>query len=226
MVGGFFELLDFGVVWRFRYALLQGLGSTLMISAVGFVGGTLLGTLAAISASSRSALIRVPVRGAVEFLRSTPLLMQAIWMHFALPMMLGFSLTPTVSALIALTLNVAAYNSEVIRAGINGVPAGQAEAALALGLPVPLIWRKVVLPQALRIVLPPLTSAAISTVKASAILSILAIDDLMRVAMRINGFVFRPVELYTAAALLYFLVGIAIAGLGRLTEKRLEVEGR
>jgi polar amino acid transport system permease protein len=217
---GFWTSLDFGVVWRFRYAFLDGLGVTLLLSGVGLVGGLFFGALIAALDSAGSRVVRLIVRGFVEFVRSTPLLMQAIWVHFALPVVLGFSLAPTESALLALTLNVAAYASEIIRAGIQGVPRGQVEAARALALRTRLVWTKVILPQALRIVLPPLTGMAISVVKASAILSILAINDLMRVAMRINGFTFHPVELFTAAALIYFAVGLLVSAAGHWAERR------
>lgn len=215
----FWTSLDFGIVWRFRYAFLTGLGVTLFISAVGLIGGTILGGFIAAANSSRKAWITLPLRAFVELLRSTPLLMQAIWVQFALPALLGFSLIPLESALLALTLNVAAYASEIIRAGINAIGKGQVEAARALALPRRFVWTKVILPQAFRIILPPLTGMAISTIKASAILSILAINDLMRVAMRINGFTFRPVELFTAAAVLYFVVGWLIGRAGRWAER-------
>ncbi len=216
----FWSSLDFGVVWHYRWAFLNGLGVTLFLSAAGLLGGTLLGSLIAIAASNRARWVRVPLWAFVEVVRSTPLLMQAIWVHFALPALLGFSLLPLESALLALVLNVGAYASEIIRAGIAGVGKGQVEAARALALPTRLVWTKVVLPQAFRLVLPPLTGMAISTIKASAILSILAINDLMRVAMRINGFTFRPVELFTAVALLYFLVGMTVSGAGHWAERR------
>jgi len=222
MAETFWSSLDFGVVWRFRDALLMGLGFTLFLAGSGLVGGTILGALFAVAASSPFRLVRWPIRALVEFLRATPLLMQAIWVHFALPIVLGFTLAPTVSAILALTFNVGAYSSEIFRAGIAGIDKGQVEAARALALPTRLVWTKIILPQALRLIVPPLTSSAISTVKASTILSILAINDLMRVAMRINGFTYRPVELYTAAALLFFLVGFAISRLGLFVEKRME----
>ena len=222
MAETFWSSLDFGVVWRFRDALLMGLGFTLFLAGSGLVGGTILGAVFAVLQSSRLWIIRWPIRALVEFLRATPLLMQAIWVHFALPLALGFTLTPTVSAILALTFNVGAYTSEIFRAGIAAIDKGQVEAARALALPTRLVWTTIILPQALRLIVPPLTSSAISTVKASTILSILAINDLMRVAMRINGFTYRPVELYTAAALLFFLVGFAISRLGLFVEKRLE----
>jgi polar amino acid transport system permease protein len=219
-MSGFWASLDFGVVWRFRYAFLDGLGVTLFLSAVGLLGGVAIGTGIAVVASACNVFIAAPLRAFVEVMRSTPLLMQAIWVQFALPALLGFALSPTESALLALVLNIAAYAAEIIRAGIAGVGKGQAEAARALALPPRFVWTRVILPQACRKVLPPLTSLAISTIKASAILSILAINDLMRVAMRINGFAFHPVELFTAAALIYFAVGLVVGQIGTWAESR------
>jgi polar amino acid transport system permease protein len=217
---GWWAGLDFTVVWRYRYALLSGLETTLFLSVAGLLGGLALGGLIAIGISARRRWLMFPVRAIVELLRSTPLLMQAIWVQFAMPALLGFTLAPTQSALLALTLNVAAYASEVIRAGVQSVGQGQVEAARALALPAWLVWAKVILPQALRTVLPPLTSMAISTIKASAILSILAVNDLMRVVMRINGLTYRPVELFTAAALIYLAVGLVVGAAGRWAENR------
>jgi polar amino acid transport system permease protein len=217
---GWWAGLDFTVVWRYRYALLSGLETTLFLSVAGLLGGLALGGLIAIGISARRRWLMFPVRAIVELLRSTPLLMQAIWVQFAMPALLGFTLAPTQSALLALTLNVAAYASEVIRAGVQSVGRGQVEAARALALPAWLVWAKVILPQALRTVLPPLTSMAISTIKASAILSILAVNDLMRVVMRINGLTYRPVELFTAAALIYLAVGLVVGAAGRWAENR------
>jgi polar amino acid transport system permease protein len=158
----------------------------------------------------------------VEFWRSTPLLVQAIWMHFAVPGITGIATSPFQSALLALVFNVSAYCSEIIRAGIMGVGKGQFEAARALGLRPTLCWRLVILPQALRLVLPPLVGTIISIFKATAILSILAINDLIRAASRVSSYTFQPVEIYTTAALLAFAVGLAITVAGHRLEMRLK----
>ena len=139
---GWLAGLDFTAVWRYRYALLSGFETTLFLSLVGLLGGLVLGGVIAVGASPRRRWLMFPIRAVVEFLRSTPLLMQAIWVQFAMPVLLGFSLAPIQSALLALTLNVAAYASEVIRAGIRSVGVGQVEAARALALPTWAIWAK------------------------------------------------------------------------------------
>ena len=211
---------DFEVIWRYLPALLKGLWTNLLLTCLGFVaGGIVLGTLLAIANLSRIRLIRWPAFVFVEFWRSTPLLVQAIWMHFAFPVLSGLQTTPFQSALLALVFNVSAYCSEIIRAGILGVPRGQFEAARSLGIPAPLMWFKIILPQAVKIIVPPLIGTMISIFKATAILSVLAINDVMRAAQRISSYTFKPIEIYTTAALLAFAVGLAITLAGSRLEQ-------
>ncbi len=214
------QALDWSVVWSYAPSLLQGLLMTFALTGIGFlVGGVVLGTLLALASRSRTRLVRWPARAFVEFWRSTPLLVQAVWMHFAFPMLTGLRTTPFQSAAIALVLNVGAYCGEIIRAGVDAVPRGQFEAGRALGLRPTTLWAKVVLPQAVRIVVPPLVGSAISIFKATAILSVLSVDDLMRVATRVSANTFQPIEIYTAAALLYFLSGLLITAAGAGIER-------
>jgi len=212
---------DFEVIWRYLPALLKGLWNNVILTGLGFVaGGIVLGTLLAIANLSPYRLIRWPCFVFVEFWRSTPLLVQAIWMHFAFPVFSGLQTTPFQSALLALIFNVSAYCSEIIRAGILGVPVGQFEAARALGLPGRVMWLKIVLPQAVKIVIPPLIGTVISIFKATAILSVLAINDVMRAAQRISSYTIKPIEIYTTAALLAFTVGLIITLIGARLEQR------
>lgn len=214
-----FGSFDFAVIWRYLPSLLQGLWTNILLTFLGFfAGGVVLGTLLAIANLSKSHLIHWPAMVFVEFWRSTPLLVQAIWMHFAFPVVTGLQTTPFQSALLALVFNVAAYCSEIIRAGILGVPKAQFEAARSLGLHEFVIWYKVILPQALKIVVPPLIGTIISTFKATTILSVLAINDLMRAAARLSSYTVKPIEFYTTAALLAFLIGLAITLVGARLE--------
>ncbi len=212
--------LDFGALWDYAPALLEGLLVSVTLLLVGFLGGGLvLGTLLAITSGSRLRVVRWPALAFVEFWRSTPLLVQAVWMHFALPTLTGLRTSPFQSACIALVLNVGAYCGEIIRAGIAGVPRGQTEAARALGLPPSVVWLRVIIPQAVRLVVPPLAGSAISVFKATAILSVLSVNDLMRVAQRVSANTYQPIEVYTSAALLYLLAGLAINGIGAGAER-------
>ena len=211
---------DFAVIWRYLPALLTGLWTNVLLTGLGFVaGGVVLGTVLAIANFSPYRIVRWPVVVFVEFWRSTPLLVQAIWMHFAFPVMSGLQTTPFQSALLALVFNVAAYCSEIIRAGILGVPRGQFEAARALGLSRPVTWYKVVLPQAVKIIVPPLIGTVISIFKATAILSVLAINDLLRASSRLSSYTFKPLEIYTTAALLAFVCGLLLTIAGHRLEQ-------
>lgn len=215
--------LDFAVAWQFREALLKGLGLTLVLyllaGSIGFVGGI------ALTVAMRAAL--APLRwltiGFVELFRNTPLLVQLMWIHFALPVVTGVRMTTFESGLLALSLNVSAYMSEIIRAGIDTVPKGQWEASSALGLGRVVTWRHVILPQALRIVVPPLASMMVSLLKGSAILSIISVAELMRATTRISTHTARPVELFTVAALIYFLIGWATVRAFAWLERRMQL---
>ncbi len=214
---------DFEVIWRYLPALLKGLWMNIVLTGLGFIaGGIVLGTLLAIANLSRLAVIRWPAFIFVEFWRSTPLLVQAIWMHFAFPVFSGLQTTPFQSALLALVFNVSAYCSEIIRAGILGVPKGQFEAARALGIQATTMWIKIILPQAVKLVIPPLVGTTISIFKATAILSVLAINDVMRAAQRVSSYTFKPVEIYTTAALLAFAVGLVITIAGARLEQHMK----
>lgn len=211
--------MDLAVIWEYAPSLLAGLGVNVALTALGFLFGIGLGGLLALANLSKHRILRWPAYAFVEFWRSTPLLVQAIWVHFALPAVTGISTSAFGSALLALVFNVSAYCAEIIRAGILGVPAGQFQAAQALALPRWVIWWKVILPQALRLVVPPLVSSVISIFKATAILSVLAINDLTRVASRVSAYTYQPIEIYTAAAVLFFAVGALITWLGWRVER-------
>ena len=221
----YFTEFDFEIIWRFFPALLSGLLNNIILTSTSFcIGGIFIGTMLAMVSMVKISIIRWVVIIFTEFWRSTPLLVQAIWIHFAFPVISGLQTTPFQSALIALILNVSAYCSEIIRAGILSVPKGQYEAAKSLGLPIYVSWIKIILPQALKTVIPPLTGTIISIFKATAILSVLAINDIMRAAQRISSYTFKPLEIYTSAAILAFLIGYLITRFGNFMENKFSKE--
>ncbi len=199
--------LDFSVVWEYRAVLLKGLLLTLMLTACAAVSGLISGTILAIASQSPYAAIRWTVTAFVEIWRNTPLLVQLIWIHFALPLATGINTTALQSGVLAITLQAAAYFTEIVRAGIESVPKGQWEAAYSLALPARIRWTRVILPPAIRTMIPPLVNLTISFFKGTAILSILHISELMTVTNRISNVTFKPVELFSAIAVIYFVVG-------------------
>lgn len=212
--------LDFGIAWEFRQALLAGLQTTIIYYVLGGSLG-MVGALVLVAASRAPyRLVRWPTIAFVELFRNTPLLVQLVWIHFALPMVSGLRLTVFQSGLLALSLNASAYISEIFRAGIDAVPRGQIEACKVLGLGRYATWRHVILPQALRIVLPPLANMMVSLLKGTSILSIIAVAELMRATTRIGTHTARPVEIFTVTALIYFICGWLVLRAFAALEKR------
>jgi polar amino acid transport system permease protein len=217
--------LDFAAVWEYRLTLLRGLATTLGFAVAGLSFGVAIGTTLAMVAQAAFAPLRWLVAAYVEFWRNTPLLVQLIWIHFALPLVTGIETSVNQSGLIGIILNTGAYYTEIVRSGIGAVPLGQWEAAQTLGLPHWLTWWRVVLPQAVRIVIPPTTNLAISVFKATAILSILNVGELMREVIRISNYTYKPVEFYSAAAVMYAIVGLLISHLAKRVERRFQRAG-
>ena len=203
--------LDFSVVWEYREVLLRGLMLTLALTAWAAVLGLLFGTMLAIASQSPIAVLRWVVMAFVEIWRNTPLLVQLIWIHFALPLVTGINTTALQSGVIGITLQASAYFTEIVRGGIESVPKGQWEAAYSLALPSRIRWTKIILPPAIRTMIPPLVNLTISFFKGTAILSILHVSELMTVTNRISNVTFKPVELFSAIAVIYFVVGYLIS---------------
>lgn len=203
--------LDFGIIWQYRGALIEGLGMTLMLTAAAAVLGIFFGTLLAIVTQLPIAPLRWLAIAYVELFRNTPIIVQLFWIHFALPLVSGVNTTAVESGVIAIVLQASAYFSEIVRGGIRSVPQGYWEASDALGVPAATRWRRVILPPAFRIMIPPLVNMTISFFKSSAILTVLQVGELMTVASRISNAVFKPIEVLTVAAIAYFVVGYGIS---------------
>ena len=215
-----FAEMDFSAIWKYREALLWGLLTTLWMAFSAFFMAVPGGLLLAFGRLKGGWIVNIPIMAFVDLMRFTPLLVQAVWIHFALPIFTGASMTATQSGLLALTLHVSAYICDIIRSGITAVPRGQWEAAKALGLKPYVSFFRVILPQVWPLVLPALANVAVSTFKLTAILGILAVDDLMKVANRINNMVFRPIEVYTSVALIYLACGLILTVLAAWFERR------
>ena len=209
----FLSHLEFSIVYTYRLPLLKGLGMTLTLTAitvvVGYVSGILLAILYQIPFKPLRWLIAVHV----EIWRNTPLLVQLFWVHFALPAVTGVSTSVFVSGIIAMSLQASAYLTEIARAGIDAVPKGQWEAANSLALPAPTVWLTIVLPQAMKIMIPPLANTAISFFKASTVLSLISVGELMTISNTIANYTFKQIEVLTAVGVVFFVLGYAFSGL-------------
>lgn len=199
------ELLNLSVVHSYWRVFLEGLGMTVFLTVVTFALAATIAVPLAVARLSRPRLVRWPADAFVEFVRATPLILQLIYIFYVLPG-LGIRLAPVTAAIVGLTLNYAAYMSEVYRSGILAVPRGQYEAAISLGLPWRIVFLKVILPQAVRIVLPALGNYLISLFKDTALASVVTVQELMFRGEIIASRNYQYFTVYTVTALLYFAV--------------------
>lgn len=215
-------MFDFTTVIPYLPQLLKGLASTLGVSfsAIGF--GLVLGWAICLGLVSRYAWLRQSCRVYVSFFRGTPLLVQLVLVFYALPS-IGLSLPPLVAAVVALTLNTAAFQSEILRAGFAMLPKGQTEAARDLGVSPLNVLLHVQVPQVLRSMLPALTNETLDIIKNSALVSAVAVHELMRTAQTLASNTYRPIEFFVTAGLLYLSVTILTASVGRWLETRMRM---
>ncbi len=199
--------------------LLRGLWVTLKITGVSLLLATAMGLTAAFLRLSGSILCKVVARIYVEVIRNTPLLVQIFFIYFVLAPV--FRMDRFTSAVLALSLFEGAYASEIFRAGILSIPAGQWESAFSLGMGLPSTYRHVILPQAVRRVLPPLTSQAISLVKDSALVSTIAIYDLTMEAQAIISETYLTFELWLTVAAVYLAVTLTLSAVVHVLQRRL-----
>jgi polar amino acid transport system permease protein len=184
--------------------LLSGLATTLALGLTSIAIGTVLGLLVCLARIYGSLPLRYAATGLIDIFRAVPILVVLILIYYALPFV-GVRLSSFTSATIALALVFAAFTAEVLRAGIEAVPRGQFEAAAALGLSFPLTLWKVVLPQAMRIAVPPQTSNCISLLKDTSLASVVAMPDLLKQATDAQAFMANPTPLI-GAALVYLVL--------------------
>ncbi|MFN8590626.1 MAG: amino acid ABC transporter permease [Thermomicrobiales bacterium] len=210
----------FDVVLERLDFLLGGLGLTVALTVVAMAVSLVVGLLVSFARLSAVKPLRMAAAVYSDFLRGTPLLVQILWIYYSLPILTGVTFSPFTSAAIALSLNVSAFVGEIFRAGIQSIGRGQREAALALGMTPWQAMRRVILPQSVRRVIPPLGSIWVSLFKDTAIVSVIAVPELMYRGKVLSIETYRPVEIYTAVALIYFLVTYPQArGVDRLFER-------
>jgi His/Glu/Gln/Arg/opine family amino acid ABC transporter permease subunit len=198
---------DWSVVWANAGALAGGTELTVLLAAVTMALAIPGGILLALMRLSGSRLLAGTSAGFTELFRNLPLILVIYAAYYILPITVGVAFSPFATGLIALCLNVSAYNGETFRAGIASIRRGQSEAALALGMSRWQAMREVVLPQAVQRVLPVLASTWVSLFKDTSLVSVIAVGELAYTAMRIRSQTFRVLELLTAMAAIYWALG-------------------
>ena len=215
---------DFNVIYTYREVLLVGLGNTLLYTFACIVGGLLVGLLAAFGRLSPLMIVRWPTQLLVEIFRCTPLLVILIWFYYALPALLGVQISALTAGLLALSLYGGSFYGEIIRAGIISIDIGQREAAQALGMRRGGAMRRIILPQALRRMVPPLMNQSILQLKNTSLVSVLALPDLIYQGQLVTHETYRPLEVYTTVAVVYFAILFPATLLVQRLERRFDTK--
>jgi polar amino acid transport system permease protein len=226
---------DFDFFLRFVFqpspGLIGGLAITIYASLIAQAAGVILGTLSALAGMARNRILRAISGVYVWFFRGTPLLVQMFLVYYGTPYLFGVDLFPTdialggidlrgavIAGIVALSINEGAYMSEIVRAGILSVDPGQTEAAKSLGMTYGLTMRRIVLPQALRVIVPPLGNEFNNMLKTTSLMSIIAVSEIFRVAQAANSATFKTFEAYFGVALYY----LALTTIWSLIQGRIE----
>jgi polar amino acid transport system permease protein len=198
--------LDFSPLidsWRF---LASGLVLTILLSVASVVCSFALGLAVALGRMYGPAWLRAPLVFYIDSMRAIPVFVVLVWIYFAVPIISGYSFDPFWAALTGITIHVAAYVAEVVRAGITSIRKGQIQAGLAIGMSGAQIVRKILLPQATVRMLPAFGSIVSVTIKDTAIAAVIAVPELMRQAETVAGQSYRPIEVFTTVMVIYFLL--------------------
>jgi len=202
--------------------LLSGLTTTIYISVISIIISMILGLIVAIPSLAKNKFLTYINIGYVEIVRAVPLLVLILWIYYGLPIMTGISFSPFVSGIIALAISESAFQAEIFRAGINSIKKAQWEAGSSLGLNFFKRLRLVILPQAIKNILPAIGNQFVYVLKMSSLVSIIGIGDLTRKANELVVTTYRPLEIYTFLILEYLILILIVSFFVRKLEKRLK----
>ena len=215
--------MDFpGVISNHYDAFLAGARMTVAVSAVSITAGMVLGLWLGFGLLSHNRLIRRASIAYRSVWRGTPILVQLLIVFYLLPT-IGLDVPSVAAAMIALSMNTAAFQAEIFRGGLLSIPPGQVEAARMLGLGILAIRVRILIPQMMRLVLPALINETISILKNSSLISVIAVTELMRAGQQVAAVTFRPLEAYMIAALIYLAMNLVLARAGAGFERRYAV---
>jgi polar amino acid transport system permease protein len=211
---------DWSVVWHNAGALLEGIKLTVLLAVTTMVISIPGGIVLALMRLSNVRVVSTASAAFVELFRNLPLILVVYSAYYVMPVATGLNLSPLTTGIVALSLNVSAYNGETFRAGIASIRKGQSEAAYALGMGRWQTMKEIVLPQAVRRVLPVLASTWVSLFKDTSLVSVISVGELAYTSMRIRAQTFRVLEMLTAMAAIYWLLGYPQAKLADWINRR------
>ncbi len=211
---------DFSIVLAHKQAILSGVLITLELTLLSIFFGSLIGLGLALLKSSKNKTLKYVSASIIEIFRDLPLLVLLVWLFYTLPPIIGIQVSAFATAVIALSLNLGAFSAEIFRAGFGSVHKGQTEAAKVLGLRKLQSFRHIIFPQALKVILPPLTGRYIETIKLTSLASVIAVNELLHQGQNLISVSYRPLEVYTAVALMYLVIIVPLSLILQKVEKK------
>ena len=212
---------EFSFLWAYRGLILSGLAVTIAYTIGTILLGLIVGLVTGLLRLSRNPMITAPLVVYVEIFRCTPLLVQIVWFYYALPVVLGIDIPAHVAATLVLSLYTGAFYAEIIRGGVNSIERGQWDAARAIGMRRRQVMRHVILPHAVNRMIPPFMNQSIIQLKNTSLVSTIAVADLLYQGTIITAATYRPLEVYTMVAVIYFLVLFPLTLAAQQVERRL-----
>lgn len=216
----------FDVAFAYLGYILKGIPITLGVTALSILMGLAIGLIVGILRLSKRKFIFIPMIAYIEFFRNIPALVKLIWVYYMVPILMGIDLSAFTSATLALGIAAGAFFAEIYRAGIEDIDRGHVEAAASLGMSETYTMIHIILPQAIRKMLPAFANNFISFLKFSSLVSVLGVADLTYRTQVVSATTFRPLELFTMLAVIYFLLCFILSQLVGLLEKRMAVSER
>ena len=214
---------DFSPVWRHFGFLLGGLIETIELSAAVIVLGMIIGLGLAVMRMARIKLLTLPARAIITFYRNTPPLVHLFFFFYGLPILIGASLSPFIAALTALSIQGGAFFAEAYRGGILSIERGQWEAGRAIGMGNVALMRRIILPQAIRRMIPPLMERCFELIKTTPLAATLTYSELLYRSMALTSETFRPLEIYSTVAVLFLVLLTAFSLVVRYAEARIGI---
>lgn len=210
-------------VWDYRGVFVRGAEVTAQLTFWSLLIGLALGLLFGLMRSSRLMLLRLPASIYIDAFRATPILVQLVWIYYALPIVMGLQMGNITAACVGIGLHEAAYVAEIFRAGITSIHRGQSDAAKSLGMSYGQAMRRIILPQAVRRMVPPFINEFATLMKLTTLGSVLAVNELLHEAENLINNTYRPLEIYTAVAVVFGVLIYPFILLSQRLEKRWKV---
>jgi len=211
---------DFGMLWHYRWLLAGGLGTTILYTIGTVIAGLIVGLAVGLGRSILRPIYAWPLQLYLGLFRCTPLLVQIVWFYYALPVIIGVNIPAPIACGISLTLYTGAFYAEIFRGGIEAIDIGQTEAGRAIGMRRFKIFRRIILPQAIRVMVPAFINQTIMQLKNTSLVSTLAVGDLLYQGSLITAETYRPLEVYTAVTLIYFAVLFPLTLAAEVADRR------